>query len=43
MLLPSANDAALTIAENYPTGKTDFVEKMNEKAKDFSLGKYPLW
>lgn len=37
MFLPSANDAALTIAENYPTGKTDFVEKMNEKAKDFNL------
>lgn len=33
MLLPSGNDAALVLAENYPGGKTAFVKKMNEKAK----------
>lgn len=37
MLLPSANDATLAIAENYPGGETAFVEKMNEKAKEFNL------
>jgi D-alanyl-D-alanine carboxypeptidase len=33
MLLPSGNDAALAIAQNYPGGKKAFIEKMNEKAK----------
>ena len=37
MLLPSANDAALTIAENYPGGEAAFVAKMNEKAKELKL------
>lgn len=37
MLLPSANDAALAIAENNSLGKEDFINKMNEKAKDFNL------
>lgn len=37
MLLPSANDAAITIAENYPGGEKAFVEKMNEKAKLLKL------
>jgi len=37
MLLPSANDAALAIADNYPGGVTAFVSKMNEKTKDFNL------
>jgi len=37
MLLPSANDAALTIAENYPGGENAFVSKMNKKAEDFNL------
>lgn len=37
MLLPSANDAALAIAENYPGGEKEFVKKMNEKAKEFHL------
>lgn len=37
MLLPSGNDAALTIAQNYPGGVEAFVEKMNEKAKDLYL------
>jgi D-alanyl-D-alanine carboxypeptidase (penicillin-binding protein 5/6) len=32
MLLPSANDAAYTIADNYPGGEDAFVLKMNEKA-----------
>jgi D-alanyl-D-alanine carboxypeptidase (penicillin-binding protein 5/6) len=37
MLLPSANDAALTIAQNYPGGSTEFVKAMNNKAKNFKL------
>lgn len=37
MLLPSANDATLAIAENYPGGESGFVTKMNEKAKEFNL------
>ena len=37
MLLPSANDAALTIADNYPGGQEAFVETMNEKAKNLKL------
>lgn len=37
MLLPSANDATLTIAQNYPGGEKAFVKKMNEKAKEFHL------
>jgi serine-type D-Ala-D-Ala carboxypeptidase (penicillin-binding protein 5/6) len=37
MLLPSGNDAALTIAENYPGGKENFIKKMNEKAMSLHL------
>lgn len=37
MLLPSGNDAALTIAQNYPGEAQAFVKKMNEKAKDLHL------
>lgn len=37
MLLPSGNDAALTIAQNYPGGTQAFVKKMNEKAKELHL------
>lgn len=37
MLLPSGNDAALAIAQNYPGGVEIFVKKMNEKAKDLHL------
>lgn len=37
LLLPSANDVALTIAQNYPGGQNSFVEKMNEKAGLFLL------
>lgn len=33
MLLPSGNDAALAIAQNYPGGTQAFIEKMNEKAQ----------
>lgn len=37
MLLPSANDAAIAIAQNYPGGEMAFVNKMNEFAKNFHL------
>lgn len=37
MLLPSANDAAFAIADNYPGGKDEFVRKMNEKAAELNL------
>jgi len=37
MLLPSANDAALAIAQNYPGGESAFVNKMNEFAEIFHL------
>lgn len=37
MLLPSGNDAALAIAQNYPGGEKAFIGKMNEKAKSLNL------
>lgn len=37
MLLPSANDAAVTVAENYPGGVPVFVEQMNKKATELHL------
>ncbi|MEX2007644.1 MAG: serine hydrolase, partial [Candidatus Levyibacteriota bacterium] len=37
MLLPSGNDAAIMIAQNYPGGEEAFIAKMNEKAKNFNL------
>lgn len=37
MLLPSANDAALAIAQNYPGGFTEFVNEMNKKATELHL------
>lgn len=37
MLLPSANDAAFVISQNYPGGTTAFVSKMNENANLFHL------
>ncbi len=37
MLLPSGNDAALAIAQNYPGAETAFIKKMNEKAKSLYL------
>lgn len=36
-LLPSANDAALVFADNYPGGEFAFVAKMNQKAKELHL------
>ncbi len=37
MLLPSGNDAAYLIAQNYPGGTEAFVNKMNEKARQLGL------
>jgi serine-type D-Ala-D-Ala carboxypeptidase (penicillin-binding protein 5/6) len=37
MLLPSGNDAALVVAQNYNGGEKAFVAKMNEKAKEIFL------
>lgn len=37
ILVHSANDAAFTLAENYPGGLRKFVERMNEKAGELSL------
>jgi len=37
MLLPSANDAALVISENYQGEEQFFVKAMNEKAKALEL------
>jgi D-alanyl-D-alanine carboxypeptidase (penicillin-binding protein 5/6) len=37
MMLPSSNEAAYAVAENYPVGKAAFIEKMNDKAKQLHL------
>lgn len=37
LLLPSGNDAAYIIAENYPGGIDAFVKRMNEKAHEYRL------
>lgn len=37
LMLPSGNDAAYAIAENYPGGVPAFVAKMNEKAATLGL------
>lgn len=37
MLLPSSNEAAYAIAQNYPGGVEAFVEKMNQKARELDL------
>lgn len=37
MMLPSANDATVAIAQNYPGGEAAFVAKMNEKANELGL------
>lgn len=37
MMLPSANDAAQAIADNYPGGEKAFVMQMNKKAKELGL------
>ncbi len=39
MLLPSGNDAALALAQNYPGEEKEFVRKMNEKAQLLHLEK----
>ncbi len=37
MLLPSGNDAAYAIADNYPGGVVSFISAMNKKAKKLNL------
>lgn len=37
LLIHSGNDAALTLAENYPGGYSNFVETMNSKARSLNL------
>lgn len=37
LLVPSANDAALTLAENYPGGYVAFVNRMNSKVTEMGL------
>lgn len=37
MMLPSGNDAARVLADNFPGGVTNFVAAMNEKAKELEL------
>lgn len=39
MMLPSANDAAQVIADNYPGGADAFILRMNEKAASLHLTK----
>lgn len=37
LMLPSGNDAAETLASNYPEGRNEFVKAMNNKAKALGL------
>jgi serine-type D-Ala-D-Ala carboxypeptidase (penicillin-binding protein 5/6) len=37
LLLPSANDAAYVLADNYPGGRDSFVKRMNGKARELHL------
>lgn len=37
LLLPSSNDAAFALAQNYEGGEGAFVERMNKKVKEFYL------
>lgn len=37
MMLPSDNRSADTIAQNFPGGREEFVKKMNENAREWSL------
>lgn len=37
LLLPSANDVALTISQNFPASTEGFVQKMNQNAQRFNL------
>ena len=38
-LIPSGNDAALTIAQNYPAGEAAFIAAMNQKAEQLHMTK----
>lgn len=38
-LVQSGNDAAYALAENYPAGMTNFIEAMNQKAKQYHLSR----
>lgn len=38
LLVASANDAALVLAQNFPLGEIGFVWAMNQKAKELKLG-----
>lgn len=37
LLIYSANDAAMTLAQNYPGGYSSFIVAMNQKAKDLAM------
>ncbi|MCL5432547.1 MAG: hypothetical protein M1524_00320, partial [Patescibacteria group bacterium] len=37
LILPSGNDAAETLAENYPSGRQSFINAMNKKASALGL------
>lgn len=37
LLVPSGNDAAYTLADNYPGGIENFIYSMNKKAKDLNM------
>jgi D-alanyl-D-alanine carboxypeptidase (penicillin-binding protein 5/6) len=37
MMLPSGNDAAVVLAQNYSGGQTAFVSRMNQKAEELKL------
>ena len=37
LLLPSGNDAAEVLADNYPAGREAFIKAMNDKAKSLGL------
>jgi len=37
LMLPSGNDAAETLADNYPQGRSAFIKAMNDKAKSLGL------
>lgn len=39
LLVGSGNDAAVVLAENYPGGYTQFIAKMNQKARELGLVK----
>ncbi|OGH15537.1 MAG: hypothetical protein A3C27_01065 [Candidatus Levybacteria bacterium RIFCSPHIGHO2_02_FULL_39_36] len=37
LMLPSGNDAAFVLSQNYPAGPDEFIERMNEKAMELKL------